>query len=287
MFLVKNLIDQECAHFVPPISALLADVVSFSSMIQALTFDFWDTIAADDSDELKRAQMGLPSKADERVVLFVDHITQRYPHIDPDEAAQAYRQANARFQEEWRNHHQTPSVHRRLSYAYDCLGLTPPPGHYAALVREVSELARAIETMEVRIAPDFAPHVHATLAELSQHYILGIISDTIHTTGRGVRHLLYQQGLLHYFRLFLFSDEVGESKPSPRIFRRASLEFGLPASMIAHIGDRESNDIAGPLAVGMRAILYTGIVDRGSNSTRATAICRDLRQLPSIVQRMQ
>ncbi|MFN3331832.1 MAG: HAD family hydrolase [Caldilinea sp.] len=165
--------------------------------------------------------------------------------------------------------------------------MTPPPGRYAALVREVSELARAIETMEVRIAPDFAPHIHATLAELAQNYTLGIISDTIHTTGRGIRHLLYQQGLLQYFRIFLFSDEVGESKPSPRIFRRASLELGLPASMIAHIGDRESNDIAGPLAVGMRAILYTGIVDRGSNGTRATAVCRDLRQLPYIVQRMQ
>ena len=75
-------------------------------MIQALTFDFWDTIAADDSDEPKRAQMGLPSKADERVVLFVDHIVRCYPHIEPDEAAQAFRQANARFREEWHNHHQ-------------------------------------------------------------------------------------------------------------------------------------------------------------------------------------
>lgn len=255
-------------------------------MIQALTFDFWDTLAADDSDEPKRAQMGLPSKADERVVLFVDHIMRRYPHIEPDDAAQAYRQANARFRDEWHNHHQTPGVHRRLSYAYDCLGLTAPPGKYAAFVHEVNELARAIETMEVRIPPDFAPHVHTTLAELAQRYTLGIISDTIHTTGRGVRQLLYQHDLLQYFRLFLFSDEVGESKPSPRLFRRASLELGLPPHMIAHIGDREANDIAGPLAVGMRAILYTGIVDRGSAATRAHAICRDFRQLSYLVQRM-
>jgi putative hydrolase of the HAD superfamily len=255
-------------------------------MIQALTFDFWDTIAADDSDESKRAQMGLLSKADERVVLFVDHIMRHYRHIEPDEAAYAYRQANARFRDEWHNHHQTPGVHRRLSYAYDCLGLTPPPGKYAAFLREVGELARAIETMEVRIAPDFAPNIQGVLAELAQRYTLGIISDTIHTTGRGVRQLLYQSGLLQYFRLFIFSDEVGESKPSPRIFRRASLELGLPAHMIAHVGDRESNDVAGPLAIGMRAILYTGLVDRGSESTRANAICRDLRKLPYIVQRM-
>lgn len=255
-------------------------------MIEALTFDFWDTIAVDDSDEPKRAQMGLPSKADERVALFVDHIVRHYPHIEPDQAAQAYRYANTRFREDWHNNHQTPGMHRRLSYAYDCLGLTPPPGQYAALVREVSDLARAIETMEVRIPPDFAPYIHSTLAELAQRYTLAIISDTIHTTGRGIRQLLYQQGLLQYFSFFLFSDEVGESKPSPRIFRRASLELGLPTPMIAHVGDRESNDVAAPLAISMRAVLYTGIVDRGSDRSRAHAVCRDFRRLPYLVQRM-
>lgn len=42
-------------------------------MIQSVTFDFGSTIAIDDSDELKRAQMGLPSKAEARIQLFVDH----------------------------------------------------------------------------------------------------------------------------------------------------------------------------------------------------------------------
>ncbi|BAL99673.1 MULTISPECIES: HAD family hydrolase [Caldilinea] len=255
-------------------------------MIQALTFDFWDTIAVDDSDEPKRARLGLPPKSAERMQLFVDHITRRYPHITRHQAEEAYRQANARFQAEWREHHRTPGVHRRLSYAYEYLGLRPAPGRYAAFLREVNELAHAIETMEVRIAPDFAPHFHAVVVELSRHYVLGIISDTIHTNGRGIRHLLYQQGLLSYFRFFLFSDEVGVSKPSAQIFRRAALELGLPPALIAHVGDREQNDVLGPLSVGMRAILYTGIVDRGSHCTRAHAVCRDFRQLPSILQRM-
>jgi putative hydrolase of the HAD superfamily len=256
-------------------------------MIEALTFDFWDTIAIDDSDEWKRAQMGLPSKPDARIDLFVEHIIRHHPEISSERATEAYRAANARFRHDWHNNHHTPSVYLRLNYAYDSLGLSPAPGKYAALVREVNELARTIETMEVRIPPVFAPHVHTTLAELSQHYTLAIISDTIHTTGRGIRHLLYQQNLLQYFKHFLFSDEIGESKPSPRIFRRASLEIGLPPPMIAHIGDRESNDVAGPLAIGMRSILFTGIVDRGSEQSRATAICSDFRKLPYLVQRMR
>jgi putative hydrolase of the HAD superfamily len=54
-----------------------------------------------------------------------------------------------------------------------------------------------------------------------------------------------------------------------------------------HIGDRESNDVDGPLALGMRAILYTGIIDRGSAYSRATAICRNYGALPELVRRMR
>ena len=43
-------------------------------MISAITFDFWDTIAVDDSDEPKRAALGLPTKADARVQLFAERI---------------------------------------------------------------------------------------------------------------------------------------------------------------------------------------------------------------------
>lgn len=256
-------------------------------MIEAVTFDFWDTIAADDSDEPKRARLGLPSKGEARIQLFVEHIERNYPSIPPQRATEAYRQANERFRQAWKQDHHTPGVRQRLNFAFEGLGIKPEPGQYASLLREIDALSREIETMEVRIAPDFAPQVHRILHALAQEYTLGIISDTIHTTGRGIRHLLYQQGLLQYFRFFIFSDEVGASKPSPKVFRLASQELGLPASMIAHIGDRESNDITGPLAIGMRAILYTGIVDRGSDRTRASAICRQYMDLPDLVRQLR
>ena len=76
--------------------------------------------------------------------------------------------------------------------------------------------------MEVRIQPDFTPGVHAALDELSLYYRLGIISDTIHTTGRGLRYLLQRQDLLRYFSQMLFSDEFGASKPEPGVFRQAA-----------------------------------------------------------------
>jgi putative hydrolase of the HAD superfamily len=255
-------------------------------MIRAITFDFWDTIAVDDSDEPKRAALGLTSKAEARERLFAERITQRYPHITYAEAAAAFREANLRFRHDWQNNHRTPGITSRLYDAYEVLGLRPGPGEYARLVREVDELVREIETMEIRIPPDFAPGIHNTLSLLAHDYRLGIISDTIHTNGRGLRHLLQQQGLMQYFSYCVFSDEVRAAKPSTDVFRHAAAGLDLPTDQIVHVGDRESNDVAGPIAVGMRAILFTGIVDRGSHHTRAHAVCRSFRDLPTLVRRV-
>ncbi|RIK43458.1 MAG: hypothetical protein DCC55_05720 [Chloroflexi bacterium] len=255
-------------------------------MIEAVTFDFWDTLAIDDSDEPKRAALGLPSKAEARVQLFVNKVRASHPQISAECAATAYQAANERFRHDWRNEHRTPGVTTRIYYAYEQLGLRPGPGQYAQLVREIDELVREIETMEIRIPPDFAPGVHQVLPLLAQEYRLGIISDTIHTHGRGLRHLLERQGLLHYFSYFLFSDEVRVSKPSAAVFRQAALGFDIVPGNIVHIGDRESNDIDGPLAVGMKAVLFTGVVDRGSGRTRAHAVCQRLIELPEIIRRL-
>src|SRR5690606_175735 len=128
---------------------------------------------------------------------------------------------------------------------------------------------------------------HNTLDLLAGQYRLGIISDVIHTSGRGLRHLLQSQGLLQYFSYFVFSDEVGAAKPSTQVFRQAALGLGLPPQQIVHVGDRESNDVTGPVSIGMRSILFTGIVDRGSAGTRAHAVCRNFRDLPALVRRLR
>lgn len=255
-------------------------------MIRAITFDFWDTLAIDDSDEPKRMALGLPSKPLARKQLFAERIVALYPHIAAEQAMAAYDVANQRFREEWHNHHNTPGVTTRLYYAYEHLGLSPKPGQYARLVREIDELVREIETMEVRIPPDFVPGLHYTLELLAREYKLGVISDTIHTHGRGLRHLLDREGILPYFSYLVFSDEIRASKPAAAVFRQAAIGLDVVPTEIVHIGDRESNDVLGPLTIGMKAILFTGVVDRGSQQTRAHAVCRKLSDLPQIVGRL-
>ena len=256
-------------------------------MIEAITFDFWDTLAVDDSDEAKRCALGLPSKQEARINLFVQKVLANHPTVTARRAANAYQRANERFRRIWHDEHHTPSVATRISYAYEELGLLPPPGRYARLMREVDELIREIEVMEIRIPPDFTPGVHTIIPLLAEQYKLAIISDTIHTNGRGLRGLLAQQGLLQYFSQQLFSDEVGVSKPSTQIFRQAATLLDVPPERIVHVGDRESNDVDGPLAIGMRTILYTGVVDRSQGRSRAHAVCNQFAAIPQIVQRLR
>lgn len=245
-------------------------------MIRAITLDFWDTLVADDSDERRRAALGLPTKPQARLQLLVDDITQNHPSIAPEQIAAAFKYANQQFNQAWKQEHRTPSVASRLKNAYDYLQIPLSPGFPAVV--------RLIEEMEVLIPPNFVPGVNETLAELSQHYTLAIISDTIHTTGKGLRTLLERQNILPYFRVFVFSDEVGASKPAPIVFERASQELGVPFAQIAHVGDRESNDIEGPRALGMKAILFTGVIDRASQHTQANGICRQFTDLPNVIK---
>jgi putative hydrolase of the HAD superfamily len=248
-------------------------------MIKAVTFDFWDTLVADDSDEPRRAALGLPTKPQARLQLLVDEIIAHHPSITPEQIAEAFRQANQRFSHAWKVEHRTPTVTQRVQVAYDALKIPPTPNS--------ADIVRKIEEMEVMIPPTFVAGVNETLAQLSRRYALGIVSDTMHTTGRGLRALMERQGILQYLRVLVFSDEVGASKPSPLVFERAAEGFGVSLAQIVHVGDRESNDVQGPLALGMKAILFTGVVDRDSKNTKANAICREFSTLPNVIQQLE
>ena len=47
-------------------------------MIKAITFDFWDTLVIDDSDEAKRATQGLSTKVETRLQLLIAEITRHH-----------------------------------------------------------------------------------------------------------------------------------------------------------------------------------------------------------------
>jgi len=245
-------------------------------MIKAITFDFWDCIAIDDSDEPKRAAAGLPSKSVARAALFTDEVLAHHPEIGIDRASDAYDTTERIFRHHWKVEHYTPSVADRFNAGFEFLEIERTPGFDA--------MVESLEMMEVRIPPDHIADAPEIIRELSGKYPLGIISDTIMTPGTGLRQILDSWGILDCFSHFVFSDEAGAAKPAKRVFELASAGLNTPYANLVHIGDRESNDIVGPRDIGAHAILITASIDRRDDTgTRASAVCERYVDLPGII----
>ncbi len=244
--------------------------------VRAITFDLWDTVFIDDSDEPKRKQQGLPPKPIARREL-VHEILNKQAGISKEVAYPAYDPVDAAFARVWHTHSITWSVAERLEVLLKGLkrSLTD---------NEMAELVRLHEEMELSIRPDLAPGIKAALDDLKGKYKLGVISDAIFSPGRVLRKLLEAEDLLGYFESFIFSDELGCSKPAARVFEAAAAELGVKPAQLVHIGDRESNDVAGPQAIGARAILTTVAIDRGQNESTADAICNDYAKLTRLIE---
>ena len=244
-------------------------------MTIAITFDLWDTVFHDDSDEPKRAAAGLPTKKVSRRDLVHAALL---AHGDLDRALvdAAYDTADAAFNQVWNQQSVTWSVAERLGVMLKGLGRSLPDAEFADLVA-------AHEEMEVLIQPDLAPGIVQALRELHGRYPLGVISDTVFSPGSSLRRILAGHDLLRCFDSLVFSDEAGWSKPAPALFARAAEGLGVPVTRLVHIGDRESKDVAGPLRVGARAILTTVVKDRRTGPTAAAATCTNYADLVAII----
>ena len=246
--------------------------------IRAITFDLWDTIIRDDSDEPKRAAAGRPAKKVERRALVHQYLS-RHEAIDRKHVDMVYDTADAAANKVWKEYHITWTVAERLDIVLRGLKRGLPD-----LAR--AELARLHEEMELEFRPDIVAGVHGALEKLRGAYRLGVISDAIFTPGRALRQLLSDAGLLYLFDVFVFSDEAGRSKPDPSVFNTAIQAFGIHPGELVHIGDREHNDIEGPHRVGARALLCTAVIDRGSEKTGAEAVFSDYERLPEIIAQL-
>lgn len=250
------------------------------STVKAVTFDLWDTVFVDESDEPRRAAVGLLPKREERRHL-VHQFLERHEPVERAVVDAACDTVDAAFGRVWYSENVTWTVRQRLEVLLKGLHRTLPED-------ELVELARLHEEMELMVPPDTAPGVAEALSAVAGKYKLGVVSDAVFSPGWALRKLLERAGLLDFFNAFAFSDEVGRAKPAPEMFEPICRELGVQADRIVHIGDREEKDVTGAHAVGARAILVTVVKDRGSaEKTRAEGVCDDYGKLVSILEELE
>lgn len=246
--------------------------------IRAVTFDLWDTIVHDDSDEPKRATQGLRSKRDERRHLMWTALNSVEP-IDLETVVQAYDVADAAFNVVWKENHINWTVEQRLRVILNGLHKTLPANVMTKLIEDTGR-------MEVDIPPDAIDGIKEALEDLAGRYKLCIVSDAIVTPGTGLREILEAYDLKQHFDGFAFSDEVGHSKPHKSMFDSAAQQLGVELDEIVHIGDRDHNDVKGPHAIGAKAILFTATRPDDRETTTADAICDHHRDLAGIIDKL-
>jgi putative hydrolase of the HAD superfamily len=100
---------------------------------------------------------------------------------------------------------------------------------------------------------------------------------------------LVRLGVLPYLdpRAIFFSDEMGVSKPNPKIYAKACRALGVAPARVLYVGDRPSHDVAPARAVGLRTVLYRGAHGRWSEDPSAAApdhVVHDLADLIPILE---
>lgn len=116
----------------------------------------------------------------------------------------------------------------------------------------------------------------ALVEGLSGRIPLGVVSNG---HGPTQRRRLARAGLARFFAFALISDEVGEAKPHPLIFRRALEEARLaPGARVLMIGDNLHADISGAHAAGFDTCwLGTGKLPEGTASP--TFVAKNLAEV--------
>lgn len=246
--------------------------------IRAITFDLWDTVIRDDSDEAKRAARGLPSKREARRSLS-HALFEAQTGVTREVFDLAYDTMESAFNHVWHEQHVTWAVSERLQVLEGAFRCRLPDDERGTLILRLEE-------MEVETPPDPVEGIEGAIVELAEHFPLAVVSDAIYSPGRCLRRWLEMHGLLGYFRAFAFSDEMGHSKPHRSMFEHVATGLGVAVDEMLHIGDRDHNDIKGPQALGMKAVLFTASRDQDRDATSADALCERASDLAGTVLRL-
>ncbi|MDT8325169.1 MAG: HAD family hydrolase, partial [Bacteroidota bacterium] len=182
-------------------------------MLQAITIDFWNTIVDSRNGAARRAVRHAAMREIYR------HTGREWDDVEIDEA---FRVSYETFERHWHGRQRTLTASESLDGIWRHLGIEVADELHARTVR-------SFEDSILAGLPGLLPGAADALAALSERYRLALISDTAFSPGRVLRKVLEAHGVAGYFTFLAFSDEVGVSKPHPRIFRTALEACGADA----------------------------------------------------------
>jgi FMN phosphatase YigB (HAD superfamily) len=234
-------------------------------VLQAVTFDFWDTLVIARQDAMREL----------RIDGVVAVLAGANMPVGRGAVSDAIDDALREFRRAWGENRQF-GAEQAVPIILDKLGLKVSGGLFERLVE-------IIQNGDPE--PEMTPNSAATLLALKHAGIrLGIICDVGFSPSTRLRAHLERFGVLRLFDHWSFSDDVGQFKPSPLVFEHAHRGLGVrrPAAA-AHIGDLRRTDIAGARGFGAISVRYAGIVDDQGAGPEADHVITDHAQLLDVL----
>jgi FMN phosphatase YigB (HAD superfamily) len=237
-------------------------------MIEAVTFDFWNTIA--------RVPAGAMTEARRRAV--AEACAGCDVEVEPELVAAALEEVGQSWERSWG---EGVHLHPRegAEMLAGALGVEDAVGQ--AVAEAFLDAGRQVDL-------ELAPGIDPVLEELGRRGIrLGIVCDVGFSGGAILRDLIDREGLLRHFDGWSFSDETGHYKPAPQAFEAALGALEARSAEALHVGDLRRTDVAGAAAIGMRTVRYRGMHDDPGDGVEADFVIDSHPELLLVIDRLR
>ena len=237
-------------------------------MIEAVTFDFWNTIA--------RVPPGAMTEA--RRLAITSACDGCGTEVEPKLLAAALEEVGQSWERSWG---EGVHLHPRegAEMLVRALGVEDAAGEM--VIEAFLEAGRRVDL-------ELAPGIGDALEALKQRSVqIGIVCDVGFSGGEMLRELLDREGLLKHFDGWSFSDETGHYKPAPQAFEAALAALRARPEEAMHVGDLRRTDVAGASALGMKTARYRGMHDDADEGVEADFVLDSHLELVEVVDRLR
>jgi len=204
--------------------------------VRAIVFDFVNTLVPLREAEFLRILQGV-----------YEYVHPAAPHVPFDAFVQHYvyirDEQYARNLPELREN----DFYERMATLWRRLTATPPNPK-----RVYDMMMHYAFAFEKAVVP--APYLNPLLRQLSQQYLLAVLSNYPYTPC--VHRVLNRHGLSRYLSCIVVSADVGIVKPNPDLFQITLYQLGVSPDEAVYVGDDSCADVVGASRAGMRSV-YT------------------------------
>lgn len=212
--------------------------------VRGITFDLWQTLILDAPERGK-------SRMDKRLEGISESLKDAGAVFAEQRVRQGYVECSQTCQEI-----KAESVDISFMEQIKIFINSVDEGLFPRLPKEVVErIAASYADAFWHSPPSLHPDATRVLGEVkSMGYSIGLISNTGLTPGCTFRAFMQRAGILDFFDVLTFSDEIGLSKPSREMFLMTARAMNVHPEEVVHIGDDLLNDVRGAQQAGMKAV---------------------------------